>query len=390
MKLLLDNTGLHSVGRCLEGKALSRDDVDGLLQVGSELVASRQIHISARESEGIRQRSEQIWLRLASAGFSPDAFELSQFNIPSFVDACREAVLCMEEDLLSPSVFVDADWESVVAARPDLNREEHEEFERFHDILASDTRDPGRGEIQASIQGGQVGSALFALSTHPKFFERLRQYARSAPTWDRAATSALVSRLRGYVYTELSRAVDALYAPAVARARQDLCENVTLRRNLDSSLASLAEELRPEPLGFPPVAATLLVRSKGEPAAFLEEARHLRDLGKPLRKIIEERTQRKDGALKQLAIDDAVREVTDTVRKELISSERPQFVAAISALSVVPVPGVKLDPKKFADWLRFRLSRRKVKALTEVTATAIYSDQAERCYRRHLKNCGTS
>ena len=80
MKLFLDNTGLHSVGRCLDGEAKGEPDVAGLLQFATQLVFSDELFYSAFESTGVAARSQSVSEKVSKLGVDSDLLRLASIS----------------------------------------------------------------------------------------------------------------------------------------------------------------------------------------------------------------------------------------------------------------------------------------------------------------------
>ena len=71
MRILVDNTGVHSVARCLEGAGKGEIDVLGLLQFATQLVFGDIILVGSFELGEVIERTNQVLCI---------SFYLSEFN----------------------------------------------------------------------------------------------------------------------------------------------------------------------------------------------------------------------------------------------------------------------------------------------------------------------
>ena len=60
MKIMLDNTGIHAVGRCLEGSCHGAVDVRGLVQLATHVVFADALCVRAFEPDDVRERTSRI------------------------------------------------------------------------------------------------------------------------------------------------------------------------------------------------------------------------------------------------------------------------------------------------------------------------------------------
>lgn len=89
MRVLIDNTGFHSAGRCLDKTGLGLIDVKGLLQFALELIFSDEILISGFESDGILGRSKVIAEKLRSKGVEQEAIQIRYYSMEDYAKACQ-------------------------------------------------------------------------------------------------------------------------------------------------------------------------------------------------------------------------------------------------------------------------------------------------------------
>ena len=68
MRLWLDNTGLHSAGLCLLGRARNDSDIRGLLQLATFLVFSESLLVNGFEADSVLKRTWEIKGQLVDWG----------------------------------------------------------------------------------------------------------------------------------------------------------------------------------------------------------------------------------------------------------------------------------------------------------------------------------
>ena len=92
MKLLIDNTGLHSAFRTLFSDVVSETDVKGLLQLCNLIIFSNEIHLAGCEDEDVKSHTAEIINKLYSLGVGKEALFVDELDLELFKVACQNTV----------------------------------------------------------------------------------------------------------------------------------------------------------------------------------------------------------------------------------------------------------------------------------------------------------
>src|ERR1017187_137679 len=141
MKLFIDNTGLHAVGRCLEGEAKGEPDIAGLLQFATQLVFSHELFYSAFPGTGVASRSHEVSEQVSELGVSSDVLRLSPFDAVSYERTLLAAAERLADEL--KFAFTRTPTKSVLIATssPDLNPLEQRHYDNLHQIGRASCRE---------------------------------------------------------------------------------------------------------------------------------------------------------------------------------------------------------------------------------------------------------
>lgn len=282
MPLWIDNTGLQSAGRSLNGRAFGRIDVDGLLNLAVLIVFADKLIINGFEPENVAKRTRDIRDQLIFAGMPSDAIEVLDCSSEFYWEACRAAGVTCAQQL---HWTFDPSEERVLGTHPEISREEQSQLLRLIDLATAITPPLSADDIRKEGSEKRAGVAIpYMLATVPELGAAIRLLVSERPNWDIAHTMWLDTHIRFFLNTSLAKQAGALYAPAIARARtirerrRSLLEH--LLNELDASLAPLTGGT----VGFPAVVNVLLKRCKGDRMGLLDEAFALRMEATPLRK----------------------------------------------------------------------------------------------------------
>lgn len=387
MRTFIDNTGLHSAGRCLEAKALGLVDVKGLLQLGTELVFSEEILVSGFEYETIKQRSRSISHGLRRLGVPPDTLQIRSFRVYKYAKACREAALTFASEfeyVFPPAVHSNADLQ---ATRPDMRPEEFKFRQHLHALILEDcSGDDLKRAADPALVGRARSSIAYMLATCPVLFQKVRDFAHSEG-WSEETTWELVAALRYYANQELAAIKGSMYTPAVARAELIRSCSDLLSERLSTVVTEAARRLQPRSLGIPGVAGALLIRSKGDPKGIVEEALSLRDKASELRDYLAEKLRDFEpdcpGWHHELNVQ--IGKLGRVLEEELHPERRPHLTDAIQ-LHVGP-PFLSFQLAKLSKWREFMRLRKRITVLTEVSKTLAYDNTERTALQRLLNSC---
>lgn len=381
MKLWIDNTSLHAAARCLEGRAGLEDDVQGLLHLATELIFSEKVLVSGTETSGVRAQSEQVLGRLLDAGFASDVVYLADSPLSDFKAACRAAAQAFYRDHINQPAIK---WQpkDVVAARPDLNKEELLTLDQVHRRLLDLSSSPLQPEDLSEAWEIKVGGAALAMiGSSPELCDLIVRWISTTPSWDESDSSKLISQLRMYLHQELGRQQGCVYAPALARAKRARSLARTIASRLESVAHKVAQQIQPLDLGLPPVASALVRRSHGYPTAILEEACRLRDLAKELRIYLSQIGWSSE-VLPLCDLAQTISELESLLERDLYPDKRPKLRNAISSLGVLPLPTLELDVNALCDWVAYKMNRKRVLVLTEVSSALVYGEDEQPALQR--------
>ncbi|MBN8476519.1 hypothetical protein [Sulfuritalea sp.] len=274
MDLFLDNTGLHAAGECLSGRARGEADVRGLLQLGTLLVFAERLQINGFELDAVGRRTREIRDNLMHLGLDQSALVIGNQSEASYGRACLAAADAAAEEL--PSLVASSELpggSTTPTGLPDgaLAQEQSDMLK----ILSGARPIVLRQFEHTALSARARGAAVFMLAASPRLRVAVREYFQQAG----AATPSLLEQLgiflRLYLNDTLAVESASVYAPAVSRAEMFRRGTASLLNGLEAIVEDSAGALKPKTLGVPAVAAVLVDRSRGDPAAVITEALQL-------------------------------------------------------------------------------------------------------------------
>lgn len=375
IKIWIDNTGLHSVGRCLEKKGNGPIDVKGLLQLASEIIFSDNILISAFESDGVKLRTESIHSQLLDLGLTPEVLTIQPFAMETYAEVCKTAAEKFSKDI----EYINFDVENVdktllKATKPDFIPKEKRREDSVHRLITQSWSKQQLKDIaRTSLEIKAAGATSYMLIKCESLWEQVCRLAKSK-TWSENMTAQLITALRYYLNDQLAKDKHSLYAPAVARAEVYRKNAESISNRLSSIAVEAAQKLKPKSIGTPSVAGALIERSIGDPKGVIIEALYFRSLAKDLRNYLAKRFDTINfGTFEwNYEVDTELREIAETLEKELYPKKRPKWRDAIELhLGILPL---SIKMKAFSEWLEFEKKRKYIAVLTEMSKKIAYSE----------------
>ena len=99
MRILIDNTGVHSVGRCLEKTAKGEVDVLGSLQFAKQLIFCDTLLIGSYEHGEVTERTNRVFDVLLSIGIEHNTIERVNITEQDWVLGCLKTASDFADDI---------------------------------------------------------------------------------------------------------------------------------------------------------------------------------------------------------------------------------------------------------------------------------------------------
>jgi hypothetical protein len=385
MRVFVDNTGLHAVYRCLEGRAIGEVDVLGLLQFATQIVFCDEILVGAYEVSEVRERTRGFLTELGAIGIDGPVSQRT-CSPDEWVRGCMEVGLDFAEDFehLIPDHAC-----AFAGTAPDASNGARSADHGLHELIAFDH---GESELEvraaAALERHGAGIVEYTFAACPSLWQTARRAFQKRGGWPQEVSDHLSVLLRIYGNDFGASQFDAQYAPAVARSRLLRRGSELVYERLAATVADAASKLSSGRLPVPSVSNVLAVRSKGDPRGVLMEACRLRESASALRSVLRELKikpgcNETDDALK---IAHRLKEISTYVEAELGIVDAPKFTDALQISFILGIPAIGLDAVRLMDWFRHRWNRRRVAVLTDLSKAAAFQGDATREYRRLLRS----
>lgn len=382
MRILVDNTGVHSVARCLEGTAKGEIDVLGMLQFATQLVFCDTIVVGTYERNEVIEKTNRVFDKLLSAGIEPSKIERIIINEQDWASGCFETALIFAEDL--ESLFT-TDVGDLLATAPDFADKRVIPDGHIHELISHDRSDTVLSEQAAiALKQGASGMVEYCFTANPTLWNAIRKAWVNKGGWTTKVTAYLAVLLRMYRNDFFAKQYKSYYSPAIARARLlRQIENIVEER-LSCIILEAVSKISKRQLSTPSVGMALIRNSKGDPCAVLMEAIELRKKAEPLREVLRQVTQKvKDDNYEATSeFETQMRELSELLEIELGLKKRPELRDALELHFVLGIPTPRLSAKQISDWISYRWKRRQVAVLTDLSKTLAYRAKLNREYKQ--------
>lgn len=384
MKLWIDNTGLHSAGVCLEGRAsLEHDyDVRGLLQLATLVVYGNEVSLNGFENKLIANRSLEIVEQLQAIGITEDILSINPVTEMEYALACKTAAESIAPELFegfNPHEF------QLIGGPPDLPRGFRDRQVKCLALANEPEGSPKLQEVEEkALSDKAIGAVEYMLACSPALREAVARIMATYPNWSDSHSYQLNIFLRYHLNNALGDQYFSRYAPAIPRAELVSQRSQYIIEVLGNTLDKTVADLRGEPLGVPSTLAALLQRSKGEPRAVLKVAREFRERSKPVRDIL--------GALAGKYPDDTpesrfeiqlqIKELGQQLRREVGLEASTTLRDALEIRLIIGIPVPIISAKEIAKWVHAKVQSKRIAVLTELVKASAYSELSTTLYEK--------
>jgi len=390
MRVVIDNTAVHSVGRCLEGKGKGFIDMLGLLQLATQLILCEKLTVGHYECAEVEARTDAVLDRITAAGFPSGAIERRTYTPESYSKHCLNAAADFATDFAD---LLPQEPAVLEATAPDFGDPQIIPDVGLHQLIASDRSKAELEERAASAAERHApGLVEYCVAGFPALWKAMRQAYKHRGEWPPEISGHLAVLLRIYANDASAHDAGAHYAPAVGRARFLRCCGNAIQARLTGLVDDTVRKLTRRPLVAPSVHLALARRAKGDPVAVLSEACALRDKAGPLRAMLADVVQRLQGGNEAgwLAFERKCIELSGLLESDLGIGAAPRFRDAIDVAFILGFPAPSLSGKALFEWLRLRWKRKKIAVLTDLSKTAAFGDKVDICYKRLLRNSSSA
>lgn len=397
MYLWIDNTAIHSSGKCLEKRANGENDIAGILQLATQLVFSEKVFLGNYPMSEVGEKTISLVERITSYGIPEDTFQFVDMEKHAFFEACKNAAERLAEDLIYEFSNEDiVDKNQAKSAMPNLAQTQIELEEKTHKYLVEGLSDEERNDISgAMIQLGEDGASIYMLVASDSLWKTIRNLISNGG-WTDKHTSRLLVFTRYYINEQLSllsreKCAGVLeYAPSVTRSRMVSNRGQYVMNTLSRVVGDAAKALEPVLMGVPSISNALAICSKSCPEGILEEASKARSKAAPLRKYLNaliEKDYKKAETDKRNELH-VIRKGINDLAQPLYQSLGLQKVSSIGdALELnfvgpFPVP----SPKFIINWFKYIYNKRRIVVLSEFAKTLANQRVDPHYYKKLLKN----
>ena len=355
MNRLIDNTYLHAVGRCLKGQAHGIGDAVTYLRFLAEAIGVDTIFFSASQGGPVYPFSEEVALQInATVG------ENLLQNLPRESLDLESAAKPVAKDLAEELLFLDpARIKTDAILEPQFSTGESPDMGLHEWLKGSSTAE----EVMA-LPNSRFSNLLLEIFSDEAVAPQLEKVGMAGTETSRSQTLTLTATTRLLLYLHAAKEIDAQYLPGADRIQLHSLPAGSAKLNSQVTDLLLEQELPEDRFSLSEVIAAILRLSSGSPRKMLEEAASLRIALGSHRKHFQSHMP----GDKLFAQANKARHVlSDIVKARLGVQVAPSLIRTFKPKVVFPgLPGVSLDVEKLAEWVDYKLTKKKVIAVAEV------------------------
>jgi hypothetical protein len=388
MRLLLDNTGFHAVGRCLESLGNGRTDIDDFLRYASYLIFCEESWVSGCQPDAVTDRSDTISQFLKTLGVPEYLRSIRELSLAHLDHAMDQASKRVFEELeladIAPASHPSALADGLLPERRTLQIGVDDWFLEATNPMTKDSRleELYQDATQASAGGWPVLMILRHGALRQELLSRVQHHG-----WKPSDLIEFSVRMRYFMNQELAATGPSPlnYAPSAARSKLIASNASFVLDSVNRAISHASEGLDPVTLDLPPVAMALVHRSKGDPAGIISEALALRDRAKVFRehcgKLIDDisssqvDSHRSRHELK-LFMRDCEQLLTGVLHRQAQPSLTDSLDLDFLGFGFIP------NPLKLIPWLHHKRKVRRITALLDLSYSLTDYTSNDYAYRK--------
>lgn len=388
MRLLLDNTGFHAVGRCLESLGNGRTDIDDFLRYASYLIFCDESWVSGCQPDAVTNRSDSISQSLKSLGVPEHLRSIRELSLAHLDHAMDQASRRVFEEL-ELSVMVPASHSPDLAdgLLPERRTLQIGIDDWFLEATNPMTKDSRLEQLcQDATQASAGGWPVLMLLRHEPLRQELLNRVQ-LHGWQPSDLIEFSVRMRYFMNQELAATgPNSLnYAPSAARAKLIASNASFVLDSVNRAVANATEGLDPVTFDLPPVAMALVHRSKGDPAGIISEALALRDRAKSFRehcgKLIGDISSSKADSQScrhelKLFMRDCEQLLTGVLHRQAQPSFADSLELDFLGFGFIP------NPLKLIPWMNHKRKVRRITALLDLSYSLTDFTSNDYAYRK--------
>ena len=315
MKILIDNSYLHSVSRCIQGKAKQDTDLNNYYRFLGEIISHRSILITAKKDETVYENTIKNIKILKDLGNSKTVVEYINPENLNYNSATNRVAISLQLMNLPTLVFTKQSEDispNFKGNNPDIN---------FHNWLI------GKGKEFNSLNLEKYGALYIPIIVikKAKLWNNIHRFIKELPNWEEKNSLALASKLRSWVYNEVSNSIEALYVPSISRG-----VNINLKfsspslRKLLFTDNAIHNDFEKYLNSNNNIITSILLRNNANPVEAIKDALSLRNKIKDLRNHLYRTPMLKTGDALLVYQYEKIEELVK-IKNEYIENGKPVF-----------------------------------------------------------------
>ena len=373
MKLLIDNTGLHSAFRTLFSDVVSETDVKGLLQLCNLIIFSNEIHLAGCEDEDVKSHTAEIINKLYSLGVGKEALFVDELDLELFKVACQNTV---DISMDNSNFRIDNNKQVEQSAlRPDnLNTNSLEFQQDFSVLLNPNLSDSELTDLSKTyLERKMDGVIHYMICISPKMRQGLINYCNNQKV-SKNELMQLTTYLRFNLNEQIAKLKRYNYTPAVGRAELIRNDNDFILNELSNVIDNSITEYNGIQIDTPSLTKYLITTSKGSPYRMIEHALIAREKSTDLRNWLFSLTSKYN--LESSSDKFNIRKEFEDIKRYLLMDlgiDKPKPFSSLEiSLSYGIIPTIKLNTKELMRWIEFKKNKGKSLILTEISKNNIF------------------
>lgn len=378
ISLMIDNTGLHSFGRCLD-KNVTNLNVDLLdfFNLIVEIIFSDNIYISSFEKNNIYERTQYYISVLENTLSDSSHIQIKYLGDECFDDAVNNTICKIKTDI---DYFWPSNELNLSAGWSEIGKPANEYIDEFHKFITKTISCSRVREEQDKVRYKRsLDASKHLLLCDEELLLLVQHKIKQDDSWSNNKSGQLDIILRHLLNEEISSFHNSYYAPAIKRSillRErnayiiDVLQKLSIERHLNQELLQNLD-LKKALFGtvrLPAIINYLIDLSKGNPVDLLYIAIELKEKVIPIKKVLSKHIKNINSNDRSLMLKSEyeLNDLSKIIMAEALSLKKEIGFADLLDFTLMP-PFVSLNLRKLIDYINYYSYTKKICVLTEIS-----------------------
>jgi hypothetical protein len=378
MKVLIEHTAFHSIGKCLSGNSNSPTDIENLIQICIQIIFCDEVILSTSLPTDVIGRSGDLISKVDPNNVGAIKIGINNTSYAKTPEVCQ----IVADELASDIDIILSSYDSVSDSSnfmPILSENQTNQFSEISRAIQKNDRTAILTDLkEISFSEKNDGLLSFIMSKNEELCNKILKYAQRN-TWNFDKTTRLISDVRTVLNDHLAKDAGVIYSPSVLRAREENKKFDLIVSHVYEISEEYSKRLKGPSINLPSFSDLLISQGKGDPLRIVEAALEMREAFSPLREFLNQKT--KDLSFErcnaQMEVLHALNELAGVLYQTVAPGGQPGPMQMVIN-TVINFSKPLAELKSVYNWSQYIINKGRIRAFTEMSQRMIFTGGVDR------------